>query len=182
MALLSPPAQSKDAVLRNEQFPVTPPVQAMARPSFCSAANRAVIPTTCVQFHSSSNAEMAQTHTERANPLVQYEYYVEEPDSPEVENHATHAPQSHLPSVQMSPVLSQKDTGCVCMTMTGSRPSSSSAHVVLRTVECKPHKQGLPGATQLRLKEVYQTIDSTGNSRSQYQTRSDEERTWNTVQ
>lgn len=174
LALLSPPAESKQVVSPTEQFPETAPVQAIAKPSSCSAANSGEIPTNCFQFVTSGNAELAQTHVQKVkHPFGQCEYYVEEPESPKPDNHPVHVPQSQLRIVQTSPVVAQQETRFAYVPMIGSSTSNTSAHVLLRTVECKPLKQGLPGATQLRLKEVYQSIDCTGNSRSQCQTRSD---------
>lgn len=111
--------------------------------------------------------------TEKGGTTGRCEYYVEEPESPEAKAHPERrdVDSGQIPFVQTSPTGDLGGTAFVEMPVTEAGHEKSSAQFVLRTLERKSLKPGLPGTTQLRLKEVYQIIDSTGNRRSQFKTK-----------
>eukprot|EP00892_Ulva_mutabilis_P010970 jgi/Ulvmu1/8245/UM041_0056.1 len=127
-------------------------------PAFTSGERSTGSPRIC-QWERSALADARED-----DQAVACEYYVEEPISPETGFSSLRA---RFPSpiiVQPSPVNQE---AALIVPLAGKGEAKSAAHVVMRTVECKPQRQGMVGSTQLRLKEVYQTIDSKGNTSSQ---------------
>lgn len=150
------------------------PLRALARdrPDGCIAAGCGIVHGGRIGIHCVGNTKAVHTKAAAVEPIPECEFYVEEPESPEMDTEATRAYRPRMPIVQTSPVATRNGSDFVSKPFTGAGHVSLPAHVVMRTVERKPLKQGMTGTTQLRLKEVYQTIDSAGNSRSQYKTRS----------
>lgn len=94
-------------------------------------------------------------------------YFGQEPASPDVDGRVSLSDHPQTPVVQSSAIVGHQASLQLELPLVGRFGGTSSTHVVMRTLECKPHRRGIMGTAQLRLKEMYQTIDYKGNAQSQ---------------
>jgi hypothetical protein len=96
----------------------------------------------------------------------QLQYIVEEPDSPVVEHqpHASAVPmQRPLNSCMLYKCKAQNSARAACISGANTESGQRrAAHIMMRRVECKTKSNGKTMSPRLRVREVHQTIDPSG--------------------